>query len=576
LRSIITTGSPVKISIFLLGVRAPSGYRCGGHGPINALVLVANFKFHPGCDEEVLVGKTDRLTLSAPVSAWTRVRAALPSGDTLPQVWWDRRHRWMVRVLMVLSFEVALFSYVVASRGPVYALLFGLAPAAFAAVAEKARLGRRVRSAAASLGLLTCAAMLVHATGGLPEMYYSFFILIGLLTLYEDWVPFGLAVGFVLVHHAVVGVIDPSAGYAHSEAPWKWAAIHAGFAAAAGAVGIATWRHNEELRQQKEESEAELRRRQEDVLAVSRLAADLANQADARSQICEAVLDLTDAAFAMLWELDAEGNLLSTATAGIKLPPDSKIMVGTEPSVAALAVLEKKRHFVGDVAAEPAVPGVIRDTGARSMVYEPVMRGERTVGVLVAAWDDQVEIESSRDASLILLLASEAAFAIDRSDLLERLNHLARNDHLTGLPNRRAWEERLRRELRVAKRQDTPLCVALLDLDRFKIVNDTRGHQAGDRLLRSVAAAWTAVMRDTDFLGRLGGDEFGLILPRCDFDEAMEILERVEQTLPEIPWSAGLATCDRDEELGELMRRADAALYRAKAAGRSHTTVAHG
>ena len=110
------------------------------------------------------------------------------------------------------------------------------------------------------------------------------------------------------------------------------------------------------------------------------------------------------------------------------------------------------------------------------------------------------------------MLAAETAMALERSDLLARLEESARTDDLTGLLNRRAWEEELPREMARARRQQHPLCVAMLDLDFFKNYNDERGHQAGDRLLKQSAAAWVAELRASDTLARYGGEEFTVVL----------------------------------------------------------------
>ena len=103
-------------------------------------------------------------------------------------------------------------------------------------------------------------------------------------------------------------------------------------------------------------------------------------------------------------------------------------------------------------------------------------------------------VESTGDAASIRMLAAETAMALERSELLARLQTSARTDDLTGLPNRRAWEEELPRRWR-ARGSKHPLCVAMLDLDFFKKYNDERGHQAGDRLLKQSAAAWASELR---------------------------------------------------------------------------------
>ncbi len=104
---------------------------------------------------------------------------------------------------------------------------------------------------------------------------------------------------------------------------------------------------------------------------------------------------------------------------------------------------------------------------------------------------------------------------------LGRLERLALTDELTGVPNRRHWDEQLPRELGRSLRYDEPVCVAMLDLDRFKEYNDTYGHQAGDRLLKEVTAAWRTVVRPYDLLARYGGEEFSLTLMGCELNDAV-------------------------------------------------------
>jgi len=167
------------------------------------------------------------------------------------------------------------------------------------------------------------------------------------------------------------------------------------------------------------------------------------------------------------------------------------------------------------------------------------------------------------------LLALEAAIAIDRGELLGRLEIAARTDDLTGLLNRRAWDEELGRELARADRSGAALCVAILDLDRFKQYNDTHGHQAGDRFLKQMAGHWTHTLRAGDILARYGGEEFALALPGTNIEHAEQMLERLRETLPEgQTCSAGVSCWNGEESAESLTARADTALYAAKAAGR--------
>ena len=190
-------------------------------------------------------------------------------------------------------------------------------------------------------------------------------------------------------------------------------------------------------------------------------------------------------------------------------------------------------------------------------------------------WEERVEELSERLSSLMGLLASEAAVAIERADLLTRLEAVARTDDLTGLANRRAWDEQLPRELARAKRDERPVCVAMVDLDRFKEYNDEHGHQAGDRQLKQIAATWRDVLRPTDVLARYGGEEFVVLLPNCGADRAVEVIERLRGVIPEgETCSAGVASWDRLEGPESLVSRADDALYRAKREGRDRVVSA--
>ncbi|MGY1671794.1 GGDEF domain-containing protein [Geodermatophilus sp. SYSU D00710] len=144
------------------------------------------------------------------------------------------------------------------------------------------------------------------------------------------------------------------------------------------------------------------------------------------------------------------------------------------------------------------------------------------------------------------------------------LRRAACTDPLTGLANRRAWEDGAVRLLAAAERAGEPVTVALLDLDGFKAVNDTRGHAAGDALLRSLAVGWRGELRRSDLLGRVGGDEFALCLPGSDAAATADLLRRLRAASTGA-WSAGTATARPGEVLPEVLARADAALYRQKA-----------
>ena len=158
--------------------------------------------------------------------------------------------------------------------------------------------------------------------------------------------------------------------------------------------------------------------------------------------------------------------------------------------------------------------------------------------------------------------------------LYREVGRLARTDALTGVANRRAWDEEFPRELARAARSGKPFAVALLDLDHFKAYNDQHGHPAGDRLLKAATAAWQGKLRKTDLLARYGGEEFAILLPDCALDSAMEIAERLRTAQPEGTCSLGVAGWDGREHANALVDRADRALYAAKQGGRNQSCAA--
>jgi diguanylate cyclase (GGDEF)-like protein len=150
----------------------------------------------------------------------------------------------------------------------------------------------------------------------------------------------------------------------------------------------------------------------------------------------------------------------------------------------------------------------------------------------------------------------------------------ARTDPLTGIANRRWLDEELTRELAWARRHSASLCAAIIDLDDLKAFNDEHGHLAGDHLLVSAVAAWRRVVRPSDFIARVGGDEFMLLMPDCSAEAAVAVLDRVHGATPEnASCSAGLTPWDEPESALELFNRADAALYAAKHGGGDRTVL---
>jgi diguanylate cyclase (GGDEF)-like protein len=190
-------------------------------------------------------------------------------------------------------------------------------------------------------------------------------------------------------------------------------------------------------------------------------------------------------------------------------------------------------------------------------------------------------------SSLTLIIALPLATLLQRSFLHAQLLSEARADAKTGLLNAATWEREASAEVARAVRTGSPLAVALLDLDRFKQINDTYGHLLGDEVLRRIAGTISGVLREYDLAGRFGGEEFVMLLPQTRAPDAFRIAERVRAHIARMPIhgpggepvtvtaSIGVAALDAGShrELTELLSAADAALYRAKASGRDQVQM---
>jgi diguanylate cyclase (GGDEF)-like protein len=294
----------------------------------------------------------------------------------------------------------------------------------------------------------------------------------------------------------------------------------------------------------------------------------------AREEICAAACDVSGAAFCILFEPTAEGGLHSTAMAGLATEP---VAPSDEPGPSAteLAFTTAQPIFAEDAGAHPAVNARLWEAHGRpaSMRFEPVLRGERVVGVLAVGWMKRVRDLDAGCPAMIAVLAADAGAAIAHSDLVEQLSEQASTDPLTGLDNRRAWDQALDGALTQA--EAGTCCVAVLDLDHFKVFNDAHGHLAGDRLLKEVAAAWRGELRPNDVLARYGGEEFAVLLRDCEVAAAQQVIARLRARTPAAQTcSAGLAAWDGLESSQALIARADAALYAAKRRGRDQLVVA--
>jgi diguanylate cyclase (GGDEF)-like protein/PAS domain S-box-containing protein len=475
------------------------------------------------------------------------LRRALPRGRTLPDNAWAARHRAMLWMLWAHVAGLPVFAL---TQGlSVGASLGAVLPIALAGVAAMlSRASRRARSVAVVFGLLTASAVLVGAWHGQIEAHFHFFVVIAVLALYEDWLPFGLAIAYVVGEHGVLGAVAPHAVYDHGGNPWAWAAIHGLFVLGAVSASVVSWRLNEDMR-------------------------DRMGEAYARAQE-------TAERFRLAFESGVSGMaLVGSDGRFLKVNQALCDMVGYAPEEL-LARDFQSLSYPEDLVADHAQMRAMLE-GATD-VYETEKRYRHRDGSDV--WV-HLGVSAVRDeAGAVRYFISRTQDITVRRRFQDELAHRALHDPLTGLPNRALLVDRLQHAIVRLRRQPGQLAVLFVDLDRFKLVNDGMGHGAGDAVLVEAASRLAQAARAEDTVSRFGGDEFTILCVDASPQQACQLAERVLQAF-EAPFAhegrefhlsasigvriggSGAETADK------LLRDADLALYSAKERGRSRMEV---
>jgi diguanylate cyclase len=227
----------------------------------------------------------------------------------------------------------------------------------------------------------------------------------------------------------------------------------------------------------------------------------------------------------------------------------------------------------------------------RIEIYAQQIRNTSDVGSIIAILDEALgQTRALHGADEVALARRQVVTAERRIEQLkselELVNKLVREDQLTGALNRRGLDDAMERETARAERNGTAMCVALIDIDNFKKINDGYGHQVGDIVLVHLVAIIKETIRTNDLIGRYGGEEFLLLLPDARIDEASAVTTRLQRDLARKPitwgnqqlhvtFSAGLASRLPGEPEAALIKRADQALYEAKRVGKDRIIVAN-
>ena len=253
------------------------------------------------------------------------------------------------------------------------------------------------------------------------------------------------------------------------------------------------------------------------------------------------------------------------------------------PELASLKRDRKPFSYDVEDSVSPILQKLLRSEGLKRCAVVPIQARGEFLGVVAAGFgDDQRELSKDRRVNLYTRLrglADQGATALDNADLLERVQAQALHDALTGLPNRLLIEDRARQALLRAARGGGGMSVLFIDLDRFKNVNDSLGHDVGDDLIRQVAERLRGSLRGSDTLARLGGDEFVVLVTDTNGSSAQLVASKVLEALRApfkldgrdvfISCSIGIASAPHDgDDYPTLLRHADAAMYEAKENGR--------
>lgn len=490
------------------------------------------------------------LSSTSPALSWLAALVRwLPRGAGVDPSLWQVRHRGITLLLWghVLGLPVVA---VLRGEAVAHGLLEGVLVASFATVASVPRLPGWLRSASATLGLLTSSAILVHVFDGLIEAHFHFFVVVAVVALYQAWPPFLLALGFVLVHHAMLGLLAPTAVFNHAAAqadPAVWAVVHGAFVLAESVACLLYWRTTED---------ALARER------AARLDSAAAHEGLARAQ-----------------ELSRLGSWDWNLTQGTVTWSDQLYaLVGEDPSTFSPSVSSFLDLVHEDDRAR--VESLLRDAveSRATLDYEcRVVRADGAVRTIHARGDAVLDADGTLTG-----LHGTVHDITERVRMQEEIRHLAFHDALTGLANRRLFVDRLLETMTRQPLSGRGCAVMFLDLDGFKAINDSLGHATGDAVLQEVAHRLRSCVRDTDTVARFGGDEFAVLCDDADLHEATQVADRiagalnrpavVDGTTVEIAGSIGIALAasgalvpgDGSVAADVLLREADAAMYAAK------------
>lgn len=316
--------------------------------------------------------------------------------------------------------------------------------------------------------------------------------------------------------------------------------------------------------------EEKLRQSREAMATTAEIASASQRSVDVRPVAVDAARRFCRARAAAVLELTRPGVLSATAASG----QDNLLGIEVdlaEPSMTADVWTTSRPMFISHATNHPMVnQRLLQLVGGDSLMWHPVMVGEEMRALMVVFWDESDIEESDHRREAVGMVATELSSALMAADMRLQLEEATVTDPLTGLLNRRGWKRQMQELVAHSERSLRPFTIALVDLDHFKLFNDTHGHDRGDQALTSFARAVTEALRAVDVIARWGGEEFVVALRDTDAEQAEEVLERLRaSTAGELTCSIGYCTVPPGGSPDRGLVAADRALYAAKGGGRN-------
>lgn len=325
-------------------------------------------------------------------------------------------------------------------------------------------------------------------------------------------------------------------------------------------------------------NERELKRRKADMEDLAAMASELEGSGKP-SAISETLLQRVSESFGFKRGVVLTGDLQDMKLSAFRGPGEAApIRPGVDETV--LKATEERHVQLKkqlDPEVDPRLAALL--PFARNVAIFPMTAEGKPVGVLAVEHPGRTGRIERRVVEMVTQFVAHAALAHENAALYQMVQKQAETDALTGIPNRRTFESTLERELSRAARNGEQVTLAMFDIDHFKSLNDTYGHQTGDEVLKKVAQALAITCRDFDTPARYGGEEFVVVLPSCSSKESPAVAERLRKSISEIDAvtpvtaSSGVATFPTHaSDLQSLVKAADEALYESKRAGRDRVT----